>query len=165
MRVLAIIDVQRGFINAATRHIPDIAERLQIPFEQVFVSRFENAPGSPFRTQMDLTRFSAGSADCELAFAPRAGADIYVKHGYSAVSESLLEAGRAAGGEVHLCGIATDNCVLATAIDLFEANLRPIVIADACASHAGAPYHEAGIMIVKRLVGERQVTTRAALGL
>lgn len=165
MRVLAIIDVQQGFINDATRHIPDIAERLQIPFARVFASRFENAPGSAFRTLMDLTRFGAGSADCELAFAPRADAEIYVKHGYSAMSAPLLAAGREGGGEIHLCGIATDNCVLATAIDLFEAKLRPVIIADACASHAGKAYHEAGIMILKRLIGERQVVTKAALGL
>jgi nicotinamidase-related amidase len=165
MRVLAIIDVQRGFINEGTRHIPDIVERLQIPFERICVSRFENAPGSPFRALMGLERFAAGSADCELAFVPRADAKTYVKHGYSAVSDSLMDAGRQAGGAVHLCGIATDNCVLATALDLFTAGLRPVVIADACASHAGVKYHEAGLMILKRLIGEGQVATRAALGL
>ncbi len=165
MRVLVIIDVQTGFVNDATGHIPDTVESLQIPFERVFATRFENAPGSPFRAFLGLQRFAPGMPETELAFVPRHDARILVKHGYSAARGEIERAGKEAGGAVHLCGIATDNCVLATAVDLFDAGLRPVVIADACASHAGPRYHEAALMILKRLIGEKQVVRRAALGL
>ncbi len=165
MRLLAIIDVQTGFINEWTRHIPDTVERLQNPFDRVFVTRFENPQGSPFRELKGLARFSPGAPDTKLAFVPRPDAVKIVKNTYSAYLPELREAARDAGGAIHLCGIATDNCVLATAIDFFEAGLRPIVISDACASHAGRQYHEAGLMILNRLIGGDQIVTRAALGL
>lgn len=165
MRVLAIIDVQIGFVNDATGHIPEIVQRLQESFDRVFATRFENAPGSPFHELLGLERFAPGMPEGELAFEPRADARLIVKTVYSAASEELKRAGKEAGGTVHLCGIATDNCVLASAVDLFEAGLRPVVIADACASHAGREYHEAALMILKRLIGEKQVQTRAAAGL
>ena len=164
MRVLAIIDVQMGFVNDATSHIPDTVQSLQNPFDLVFATKFENPPDSPFRQFLGLQRFGGGMPETELAFAPRKDARIFVKHAYSAATDELKRAGREAGA-VHLCGIATDNCVLATAVDLFDAGLRPVVIADCCASHAGPRYHEAALMILKRLIGEDQVVTRAALGL
>lgn len=165
MRVLAIIDVQIGFVNEATRHIPDIVQSLQNPFDLVVATRFENIPGSPFRDFLGLERFAPGMPETALAFTPREDARIAVKHAYSAASEDLKRAGKEAGGTVYLCGIASDNCVLATAVDLFDSGLRPVVIADACASHAGPRYHEAALMILKRMIGEEQVASRAKLGL
>lgn len=164
MRVLAIIDVQQGFVNDATRHIPDRVESLQNPFDLVFATRFENMPGSPFRALLGLERFAPGMPETALAFDVRKDARIVVKHGYSAATDEIKRAGAQAGA-VHLCGIATDNCVLATAVDLFDAGLRPVVIADCCASHAGRRHHEAALMILTRMIGERQVLSRAELGL
>ncbi len=44
---LLIIDVQQGFINAATRHLPPKVADLQDDYDHVFVTRFVNPPGSP----------------------------------------------------------------------------------------------------------------------
>jgi len=160
-RVLLIIDVQAGFINDETGHIPEAVARLQPHFGTVFATRFENPEGSPFRRFMGLARFAPGMPETGLAFAPRAGARILVKHGYSAALPEVLAAAREAGGTVHLCGIATDNCVLATAIALFEAGIRPLVLADCCASHGGRDYHEAGLLLLRRILGEAQVVASA----
>lgn len=160
--VLLIIDVQRGFITPDTRHIPAAVEALQADFEHVFATRFENLPGSPYRRLLDWTAFTPGSADTELAFTPRPGAQVLTKSVYSAVDGDLLDAlAYLSAGTVHLCGIATDNCVLKTAADLFEAGLRPVVLAHACASHGGADAHDAGITVLKRLIGEAQVIGEA----
>jgi nicotinamidase-related amidase len=158
-RVLLIIDVQAGFINDWTGRIPETVEKLQHRFERVFASRFENPEGSPFRKLKGLARFVPGMPETALAFSPRRDARIFVKTGYSAAVPEVLAAGRDA--DIHLCGIATDNCVLATAIDLFESGIRPVILADACASHGGPPYHDAGILLLKRIVGEAQVTSVA----
>jgi nicotinamidase-related amidase len=160
--VLLIIDVQKGFINDWTRHIPHQVEALQARFPRVVATRFENPEGSAFRTLKGLSRFGPGSAEAELAFAPRRGAEIAVKHRYSALSGALLGSLRESGvREVALSGIATDNCVLVTAVDLFEGGIRPLVLADYCGSHAGAEYHRAGLMLIERLVGEGQVVRGA----
>jgi nicotinamidase-related amidase len=156
--VLIIIDVQRGFINPATAHVPARVDALQDRYGTVIVTRFVNPEGSAHRRLIGWHRFAPGSADTALAFTPRRDARIAEKHGYSCLTaevRAVLDAGGA--GEVHLCGIATDNCVLASAIALFEGGYTPVVLADACSSHAGAEYHDWGLRILRRLIGAAQV--------
>lgn len=157
-KCLIIIDVQNGFITDDTRHIPARVEELQAEFEHVFVTRFSNPPESPYRRLMDWQDFTPGSDAVNLAFLPRADVTVLDKTVYSAVTGDLLHKFEHLGVDtVHLCGIATDNCILKTAADFFEAGVRPIVIAQACASHGGQEAHEAGLKVLKRLIGEGQV--------
>lgn len=162
---LLIVDVQKGFINEATRHIPAIAERLAADYEAVIATRFVNPGGSAYRRLIHWRRFAPGSADTELAFRPPAGAEVIEKRRYTCVDAAFLGRLRDLGAEeVHLCGIATDNCVLKCAVDLFEAGLRPVVLASACASHAGPEYHEWGLRILARLIGTDQIVDGPGIG-
>ena len=155
---LLIIDVQRGFINDWTGAIPARVEALQADYRCVIATRFINPPGSLHRRLLGWPRFAPGSRDIELAFRPRDDARVVDKTTYTAVTPDLLgELERGGIEEVHLCGIATDNCVLKTAVDLFEAGIKPVVLADACASHGGPECHACGIRLLKRFIGESQV--------
>ena len=155
---LLIIDVQAGFINDATRHIPARVEALAADYAAVIVTRFVNPPGSVHRRFIHWHRFAPGSADTALAFDPPPGADIVEKTAYSCVDDAFLARLNAlAAEEVHICGIATDNCVLCSAVDLFEAGIRPVVLADACGSHGGAEFHRWAVEILVRLIGADQV--------
>jgi nicotinamidase-related amidase len=161
---LLIIDVQQGFLNDWTRHLPARVERLQARYDRVIATRFVNPPGSPHRRWIHWQRCAPGSADLDLAFTPRPGTPILDKAIYSAVSDALF---RALGGgdiaELHLCGIATDNCVLKTAVDLFERDIRPVVLADFCASHGGPECHHCGLRLLRRFIGADQVVAGPAL--
>ncbi len=155
---LLIVDVQKGFINSATEHIPARIQALQSDYGIVFASRFLNPPGSMHRRLIGWDRFAPGSEDAELAFAPRPDARIFDKTTYTSLTADLLSMlAREGLGKVHLCGIATDGCVLKSAVDLFEASIEPVVLADACASHGGADCHEAGLKLLRRFIGEGQV--------
>lgn len=155
---LLIIDVQQGFINDWTREIPVKVSRLQQDYDRVYVSRFSNPEGSMHRRLIGWPRFAPGSEDTALAFAPRADALFIDKTVYSCVTPELLAELREAGIErVDLCGIATDGCVLKTAVDFFEAGVRPLVLADFCGSHGGRACHEAGLMLLRRFIGRDQV--------
>jgi len=160
---LFIIDVQRGFINEWTRHIPDRVAALQEKYDRVVVTRFVNPENSFYRRLIHWSRFAPDSADVALAFAPRADALVVDKAQYSALVPMVADM---LGGErierVDLCGIATDNCVLKTAVDLFERGIVPVVLADACASHGGPDCHEAGLLLLRRLIGRGQVIGTAA---
>ena len=67
-------------------------------------------------------------------------------------------AGLREGGitEIHICGIDTEGCVLKTAVDLFDAGVRPVVLVVACASTGGDELHRIGLRTMRRLIGERQ---------
>ncbi len=156
--LLLIIDVQQGFINSSTQHIPEIVEDLQHVFTTVMVSKFLNPPGSPYRRLMEWDIFSPRSPETELAFTPREDAYIFDKPVYSALTPQVISTLASKGfDEVTLCGIATDNCILKTAVDLFEGGYKPVVLSDACASHGGVACHEAGLMLLKRFIGYDQV--------
>lgn len=162
---LLIIDVQRGFINDSTQHIPEIVEAVAAHYERVFATRFINPHGSAYRRLIHWERFTPGSEDTQLAFTPPQGAVQIEKFSYSCVDAGFrarLEMMDAT--EVHICGIATDNCVLKCAVDLFEAGYRPVVLAAACASHAGADYHDWGLKILRRLIGADQVVDALPTG-
>ena len=155
---LLIIDVQKGFITESTAHIPSIVETLAAQYQQVFATRFINPHDSAYRRLIHWERFAPGSEDTQLAFTPPPGTALIEKFTYSCIDAGFrarLEMMDAR--EVHLCGIATDNCVLKCAVDLFETGYRPVVLAAACASHAGTDYHDWGLRILRRLIGSEQV--------
>lgn len=65
--------------------------------------------------------------------------------------------------ELVLCGIATESCILKTACDAFERNLTPVIVTDACSSHAGQEAHNAGLLVASRFIGRRQLVTSDAV--
>lgn len=153
---LIIIDVQKGFVNDATAHVPARVAALQNDYADAIATRFVNPEGSAHRRLIGWRRFAPRSADTDLAFAPGPHVRVVEKQTYSCLTPEV-RAMLPVGGDVHLCGIATDNCVLATAVALFDAGFTPVVLADACASHAGADYHAWGLKILERLIGARQI--------
>ena len=112
----------------------------------------------PYRRLLGWHRFYESSEDVPLAFRPVDGVTVIDKNVYTCVTPAFLDELRSKGiGEVAICGIDTDACVATCAVDLFENGFRPILLSEACASHAGAEYHEAAIRILTRLIGKKQI--------
>ena len=88
---LLLIDVQNGFINKATAHVPQRVLPLQDSFDQVIVTRLYNPQKSLYRKLVGWDEFSLGSTDTTLAFTPRGDATILDKSTYSCIQQSLLE--------------------------------------------------------------------------
>ena len=156
--VLLIVDVQRGFVTETTAAIPDRVARLQDRFDVVLATRFVNPEGSMHRRLMGWNRFAPGSAEAELAFVPRRDVPVFDKTAYSALTPGVrAHLAGLAPDRVVLAGIATDNCILKTAVDLFEAGTEPVVLTDHVASHGGPAAHACGLMLIGRFIGERQL--------
>ncbi len=75
--------------------------------------------------------------------------------------EAILH--RIGARDVLVCGIDTDICVLATAVDLFDRGFRPFVISDLSMSHAGPELHDAALRILPRFIGGDGIVTVAEL--
>lgn len=58
---------------------------------------------------------------------------------------------------VYLCGFDTDACILKTALDLFEHNIKVFVLEDYCMSHSGYYFHNAAILMLKKMIGTKSV--------
>ncbi|MGW2863320.1 isochorismatase family cysteine hydrolase [Streptomyces sp. NPDC001205] len=166
---LLVIDVQVGFVNDRSRHVVPVIARLLEEWEAagapVLFSRYFNRPDSPFVRLLDWTALqSSPETDIVPDLAPYAARAQRVvdKTTYSAFTADVAaEFERRGWDQVVLCGIATDSCVLETAVDLFEAGITPLVVTDACASEAGAEVHQAGLTVARRMIGTRQLTTVA----
>lgn len=168
---LLVVDMQNGFINTKSEHVLPavraLIESWQCRGAPVYFSRFINDPGSQWESLIGWNRLRARpETDLHPALSDLASkAIVFEKHSYSCLVGPFADALKSeAWNEVVLCGVATDGCVLKTAIDLFEYKsraVRPVVVTDACASHAGQEVHEAGLLLLSRFIGKGQLVTSA----
>ncbi|MBR1991970.1 MAG: cysteine hydrolase [Bacteroidales bacterium] len=157
-KALLIVDVQNGFVNEKTKHIPRLVEKLQYNYDLVIATRFINLPDSPFRRLIKWNRLSPGTNEIDLAFKPKEGIVVVDKYIYSCIDETFLRLLEDKGIEaVDICGIDTDICVTKCAVDLFERNMTPYVLRDYCATHADADIQEAALVILARYIGKSQI--------
>lgn len=166
--VLVVVDMQNGFLGSKSRHvIPKVVNLVKecrnrsIP---IVFTRFHNRPESPYETLIGWRRLrEVPETDLTPELLPFAET-IIDKDFYSALTEEFKKLIDKNGWRtLILCGVATESCVLKTAVDAFEGRLTPIVISDACASHAGDEVHQAGLMILGRFIGGRQLITTEEL--
>ena len=157
-KALLIVDVQNGFVNEKTKHIPLLVEKLQYNYDLVIATRFINLPNSPFRRLIKWDHLSPDTDEIELAFKPKEGVVVIDKYIYSCIDEPFLRLLKDNGIEaVDICGIDTDICVTKCAVDLFERNITPYVLKDYCATHADADVQESALTILARYIGKTQI--------
>ncbi|WP_431905335.1 cysteine hydrolase [Micromonospora carbonacea] len=165
--VLVITDMQNGFVREQSAHvvpvIVDLVQRWQQAGGDTLFTRYLNYPGSPFERFFGWRRLqSTPEIDIVAELVPYIDRGVVLdKTIYSPFSPDGVELIRKHGwNEFYFCGIATESCVLKGAVDAFERNLTPWLIADASASHAGAEAHEAGLFVARRFIGPKQVISR-----
>jgi nicotinamidase-related amidase len=164
--LLIVIDVQNGFVNDRSKHaLPGVVAAITAAREggvPIFFTRFINDEGSSWETLIGWKRLRT-SPEIELhdEIADLAKPDEIVdKRSYSSfIGEIETHVSLTGARTVALCGIATDGCVLKTAVDLFESGVRPVILTDAVSSHAGDAVHEAGLMLLSRFIGREQLVT------
>ncbi|WP_433388446.1 cysteine hydrolase [Micromonospora sp. KLBMP9576] len=168
--VLVVTDVQNGFVREQSAHvvpiIVDVVRRWQQAGGETLFTRYINYPGSPFERFFGWHRLqSSPETDIVADLTPYVDRGIVLdKVIYSPFTSDGIKLFQQRGWrEFYFCGIATESCVLKGAVDAFERNLTPWLIADASASHAGPEAHEAGLLVARRFIGPRQVITSAQI--
>jgi nicotinamidase-related amidase len=161
-RALVIVDVQRGFVveqTAATvASIASFLGRGRDRYHIVVATRFVNRVGSLYETERDWHDMISGH-DLDLLPEVADTADLVLsKHGLAPDPTELVSVLRERAIErADLCGLDTDQCVLATALQLWDAGIAPRVLAELCSSSGGRDMHEAGLAITRRAIGDRNV--------
>ena len=162
--VLVVTDMQNGFVREQSAHIvPVVAElvrRWQAAGGDTLFTRYLNYPGSPFERFFDWKRLrSSPDTDFVNELHPYVGHGVTLeKRIYSPFTPEGIALFKQHGWEeFYFCGIATKSCVLKGAVDAFEHDFTPWLIADASASHAGSEAHKAGLLVARRFIGPRQV--------
>ncbi|MGI0487236.1 cysteine hydrolase family protein [Pantanalinema rosaneae CENA516] len=165
---LLVVDVQSGFLNDFTHHIPDRVARLiqRDHHDPILFTRFVNLPDSPYtrllswdscseEPETDLAKLIAAYAKPELIFS---------KPGLCGLPNELIDyLTQHHMTQIDVVGIDTDMCVLKIAMDLFDRGIEPIVLTDCCASTAGLQAHLAGLAVLSRNIGAQRLR-EAGLG-
>ena len=155
---LLIVDVQNGFINSHTAHIVQRVEQLLDKYEHIFCAKFFNPQDSFYRTLLHWHEIERGTSDYEFAFEVPQNALVIEKSAYSCVSKSFMQLLKRKGiKQIDLCGLDTEICVTKSAVDLIEGGFVPRVLTHYCASSGGKQYHQWGVEILKRFIGEDQL--------
>lgn len=172
---LIVVDVQEGFVNRHSEHVVPSVLRLASSWvssgRPTYFTRFHNRPGSAWERLIGWPLMH-GPPETDLIAELRPIADrgiVVDKHRYSCLGPPIAddltdlklqaEAAQAEVPTVVICGIATEACVLMTAVDVFELGLRPLVALDACASNEGDHYHQAGVAVLGQVIGREQLVT------
>ncbi|MEH2048261.1 isochorismatase family cysteine hydrolase [Nostoc sp.] len=160
--ILLVVDMQNGFMPEKCRHIiPTVIkliERFLAAGKLVKFTRFINTADSNY---VKLIHWSKLIYEPETSIIDELQPDInniFDKPYYSAFTEnfsSFILINQIS--KIYLCGVATDSCILKTAIDSFERGIEPVIIEDACFSHGGQQAHDAGIFLLKRNIGKNQI--------
>jgi nicotinamidase-related amidase len=159
---LLIVDVQVGFINEFTHHIPQRIARLiqRDDYAPLIFTRFVNSKDGPYQRFMNWH-----NCHCEPEINIAAELEPFVqqdlvfsKPGLCGITDKLADYLRAGSVErVFIVGIDTDMCVLKIAMDVFDIGIEPIVLTDCCASTAGLQAHLAGLSVLSRNIGAQRL--------
>ncbi len=175
--LLIVVDVQNGFVNSKSGHVVEPIVEFSRDWlstgSQIVFTRFHNLPQSQWENlihwnrlrespEVDLVDPISRFVDCSLASSTVHVVDKFTYTSLTSPVQQLIFEQRV--DTVAICGIATDSCVLKTAIDLFEmGTIRPLILTDLCSSHAGKEIHEAGLLLASRFIGSDQLVESTSL--
>lgn len=159
---LLIVDVQRGFLNSYTEHIPARIRTLieRDDYAPLLFTQFVNTPDSPYQKFLHWSECSRPpETDIAPELQPYAAPErTFTKPGYAGMSDELRAYLREQRIEaVTVVGIDTDMCVLKIAMDVFDLGVEPTVLVDCCASTSGLQSHLAGLAVLARNIGACQL--------
>lgn len=163
--ILIVIDMQAGF--ARYPNTKDLSCRIESllkrkVFDAVVSTRFLNDDGSIYEKLFGWNKLKSKEEQA-LSGTIQSESDYIVdKCIYNCVNPNFIQRlCQLNNGQypehVFLVGADTDCCVLTIATALFENNIRPLILTKYCDSNGGPKQHEAGLLCLRRLIGEKQL--------
>ncbi|OGK32605.1 hypothetical protein A3I50_02980 [Candidatus Roizmanbacteria bacterium RIFCSPLOWO2_02_FULL_37_9] len=164
-KALIVIDAQKYFLNKWTEPkvkpiLNNIKNYLNINLQKyslIYFTIFRNDKNSPswlISGWKDCTRSPDIDLFDELKNFTNKNNVVYKNILSAAKKPQIIEALKENKvQEVHLCGFDTDCCVLATAYDLFDLGLKPVILENLTWSTSKDKLHNAAIKMVNKNIG------------
>ena len=164
-RILIVVDMQKGFARypqtiSLEKKIEELLDKRI--FDKVVATKFFNDTNSIYEKLFNWNRLKTSDEQSLPEGISKHVDHIVDKTIYNCVNADFIQKlCQLNDGQypekVFVIGADTDCCVLTIATSLFEYNIRPIVLTRYCDSNGGPLAHEAGIICLKRLIGEEQL--------
>ena len=159
MRNIIIVDMQKGFMNESNNHlISKINDYLKInKFDNIFFTKCVNNTESPYQCILNWYDMNS-EAEQEIVVNIPSKAKVLTKNCYGISNDDLQLFKELGITEMEICGTDTDACCLAIAFNLFDNNIKPIILSDLCASSSrNKNIHYNALEIMKRQFGKDNI--------
>ena len=160
--LLLVVDVQKGFIDEKCHHIIPNIEKLINAFngagKLVVFTRFINRTGSEYERFIHWSKLKEYPEIDIIDDLKKYAIKVFDKTHYTPFLppfELFLKQNNVS--RIFICGVATDSCVMKSAIDSFEHGIEPIVAIDASYTDEGEEAHNAGLLIISLNIGKEQL--------
>ncbi len=160
-KVLIVIDVQKYFLTRETKPIVQKIREYLVnnasKYSAIYFTIFRNDADSPLWKISDW-KGCTGLPDTDICDGIKEftnSSNLFYKNILSAAKTPQIHGDLLKNKilEVHLCGFDTDCCVLATAYDLFDQGIKPVVLESLTWSTSEEKLHVPAIQIAKRNIG------------
>ena len=135
MKNIIIVDMQKGFINQNNQFlIEKINSYLHLNcFENIFYTKCINQSGSPF---LEIPKWNGmlKNEDQQIVVDILSNSTIFTKSGYGLTPDMIKCLKDKYITEIELCGTDIDACVMAISYNLFDNNIKPIILSSLCGS-------------------------------
>lgn len=169
-QALVIIDMQKGFINQHTAHLPkriqEYIDREGYNFDKIITTRYLNHENTACYVFEEWKECMVGSEDSTLV-SEFTGQYVNVdKDKYSCYNTDFKNIIRGLGiTDVFLCGVNTGCCVLHSAFDMYNDLVSVYVIEDLCGSTSGPESHAAAIQVLRECITRKRVINSGLEGI
>lgn len=164
--ILIVVDMQKGFARyeqtiKLTEKITKLLDR--DVFDAVIATKFLNDKNSMYEKMFGWTRLETEEERVIPDGIMKHVDYVDEKYIYNCVNPSFIQRLCQMNDGIYpekifIVGADTDCCVMTIATALFENNIRPIVLTNYVDSNGGPESHEAGLVCLRRLIGEKQLS-------
>lgn len=164
-KCLVIVDLQNGFINESTAHLPEKIARFissSKDLDSVVATRYCNTPETACYKLGSWKECMDGTYDADIVQNIRSCVQrFFDKTTYSGFTSEFREfLQNESFSKLYFCGVNTDCCVLATVLSCYDSIQDCTVIADLCASTLGEAKHQHALDLLRdNITPERVVNS------
>ena len=159
MKNIIIVDMQKGFIKETNNHlIKKINDYLKSnTFDNIFFTKCVNDENSPYTKILNWNGITNKEEQEFMCVIPQS-AKIITKNCYGLSYENIEMFKDLNITEMEICGTDTDACCLAIAFNLFDNNIKPVILSGLCASSSrNVNIHNNALEIMKRQFGKDNI--------
>lgn len=158
MKIILLVDIQEGYMNEELRNLPkDIEKHVKnYDYDLVIATRFINKNDSLHQSDIHIKDMTVFSSKAKLVGPIDQIADFVLLKStytsYTADVAKLLE--KKDIKQVYIAGLNTETSILATALDLFDKGIKPVILSHLCNTTNGKRINEAALEILRIAVGD-----------
>ena len=165
--ILVVMNMQNGLVNTPekvqlSQKIIELTQKHI--FDRIVCVKFVNRDDGVFPKYHRYYDMHKGK---EIDLVDELTADLVINRSiYSCVTEDFVEkVVKINDGdnlvELFLCGIGTDTSILKSALDLFELDIKPLVLSDYCMAYDNSAItHMKGVKILEKMIGEKCIVNK-----